>query len=89
VAAGQFKAATDVFPQEPMPKDHPVRDVDELLLSPHRAGGIPYAFHSIGQMLVDDLDLILRGLPPIRMQVAQPETVERFSSKPADQVIGK
>jgi phosphoglycerate dehydrogenase-like enzyme len=89
VAAGQFKAATDVFPQEPMPKDHPVREVDELLLSPHRAGGIPQAFQSIGKMLVDDLDLILRSLPPSRMQPAQPETVKRFSSKPADPAIGK
>ena len=89
VAAGQFRAATDVFPLEPMPKDHPVRKADELLLSPHRAGGIPQAFQTIGAMLVDDLDLVLRGLPPVRMQQAQPETVRRFYSKPADPAIGK
>jgi hypothetical protein len=33
-------------------------------------------------MVVDDLDWILRGLPPRRLTRAQPETVARFRSKP-------
>jgi phosphoglycerate dehydrogenase-like enzyme len=82
VSAGRFKAASDVFPSEPMPPDHPVRSIDDFILSPHRAGAIPQAFHAIGDMLVDDLELILRGLPPARMQRAQRETVMRFCSRP-------
>jgi hypothetical protein len=31
---------------------------------------------------MDDLELILAGLPPIRMQPARRETVARYRSKP-------
>jgi hypothetical protein len=34
-------------------------------------------------MVLDDLKLILQGLPPVRMQRAELETVQRFASKPA------
>jgi phosphoglycerate dehydrogenase-like enzyme len=80
---GLFTAATDVFPEEPMPESHEVRKNPNILLSPHRAGGIPQAFRLIGRMVLDDLELILRGLPPMRMQRAQRETVKSFASKPA------
>ncbi len=81
--AGHFTAATDVFPEEPLPKDHRARRNEHLLLSAHRAGGIPQAYTAIGDMVLDDLRLILQGLPPVRMQRAEPETVRRFASKPA------
>ena len=77
--AGAFRAATDVFPAEPVPADDPVRR-SALLLSSHRAGGIPQAFAAIGEMVVEDLALILRGLPPARLQAAQRETVTRARS---------
>jgi len=79
--AGHFRAATDVFPVEPVPSDDPVRRAP-LLLSAHRAGGIPAAFHAIGESVIDDLSLILRGLPPVRLQAARRETVARFRSPP-------
>lgn len=82
IAKGKFKAASDVFPTEPCAKDHPIRNVDQVILSPHRAGGIPQAFRMIGEMLVDDLELIMRNLAPVRMQAAQPEIVQRLASKP-------
>jgi len=34
-------------------------------------------------MVIDDLSLILRGLPPLRMQIAMRETVKNLISKPA------
>ena len=34
--AGRFQAATDVFPVEPVAKDDPMRNVEGILLSPHR-----------------------------------------------------
>lgn len=82
-SSGRFAAATDVFPEEPVPENHMVRGNGNILLSPHRAGGIPQAFSLIGRMVIDDLSLILRGLPPVRMQRAQWETVKSFTSKPA------
>ncbi len=84
--AGRFNAATDVFPEEPLPKDHRARKNEHLLLSAHRAGGIPQAYTAIGDMVLDDLRLLLQGLPPVRMQKAEPETVRRFASRPADRV---
>ncbi len=83
--AGRFTAATDVYPEEPLGRDHRARRNERLLLSAHRAGGIPQAFASIGRMVVDDLRLVLNGLPPVRMQRAEPETVSRFASRPAPQ----
>ena len=82
VAQGRFRAATDVFPQEPVPPDARVRSVDGLLLSAHRAGGLPATLTGIGEMVVDDLTLILAGLPPQRLQAARAETVTRWRNPP-------
>ncbi|HZA04392.1 MAG TPA: NAD(P)-dependent oxidoreductase [Propionibacteriaceae bacterium] len=82
VADGQFLAAVDVWPTEPVPPDDPARSLEGLVLSAHRAGGIPAAFAQIGDMVVDDLALIARGLPPVRMQVASRELVTRYRNRP-------
>jgi len=82
VAAGRFRAATDVFPVEPAPLELRARSVDGMLLSAHRAGGMPSVLAAIGEMVVDDLALILRGLPPQRLQPARPETVTRWRNPP-------
>jgi phosphoglycerate dehydrogenase-like enzyme len=80
--SGRLRVATDVFPEEPVPPDHPVRRAESMLLSSHRAGGVPQAFHDIGERVLDDLDLILRGLPPVRLQPARRQTVGLMRSKP-------
>ena len=77
--AGAFRAATDVFPKEPVASDDPVRG-SRLLLSSHRAGGLPSVLHGIGEMVVEDIALILDGLPPVRCQRAERETVARMRS---------
>lgn len=82
VDAGRFRAATDVFPSEPVAKDHRVRQ-SKLLLSAHRAGGMPATALLIGEMILDDLALIFRGLPPMRLQQARRETVSKLRSPPA------
>jgi hypothetical protein len=33
----------------------------------------------VGEMLLDDLDAVINGLQPQRLQVAQPETVARYT----------
>jgi len=82
VSSGRILAAVDVWPEEPVPADAVVRDLDGLVLSAHRAGGIPQALLSIGDMVLDDLDQVRRGLPPMRMQVASPELVGRYRNRP-------
>ncbi|MFL6075802.1 MAG: NAD(P)-dependent oxidoreductase [Mycobacteriales bacterium] len=82
VAAGRLLAAVDVWPEEPVPADHPARTLDGLVLSAHRAGGIPAAFFEVGEMVLEDLTLIAAGLPPARMQVAARELVSRYRNRP-------
>ena len=84
VEQGRFLCATDVWPEEPVAADHPARGVEGMILSAHRAGGIPEAFHEIGEMVLDDLDLLARGLPPVRNQSAVRELVTRYRSRPVD-----
>ncbi|HEV7761590.1 MAG TPA: hydroxyacid dehydrogenase, partial [Acidimicrobiales bacterium] len=82
---GRFAAAVDVWPVEPLPADHPARrlaGLDHVVLSPHRAGGIPQALATIGALVLDDLDLVARGLPPVRLQRATWETSSRMRSLP-------
>ncbi len=82
VAGGRLLAGIDVWPEEPVAADDPARDLEGLVLSAHRAGGIPDAFLSIGDMVADDLTLLARGLPPARMQVAARELVGRYRNRP-------
>jgi phosphoglycerate dehydrogenase-like enzyme len=78
VLAGRFRAAIDVFPFEPLDPGHPIRAASHAVLSPHRAGLVQEALWEIGRLLVDDLDAIVNGLPPRRLQVAEPELASRY-----------
>ncbi len=82
VREGRFRAATDVFPVEPVAKDDPVRSIEGLLLSAHRTGGMPAALFDIGDQMIADAERIMKGLPPVVCRKAQRETVARFRSKP-------
>lgn len=79
---GHIRAGIDVWPEEPIPPDEPGRATPNTLLQAHRAGSVPEIQPLIGEFVVDDLECILRGLPPQRCQRAQLETVGRLRSKP-------
>ena len=80
--SGHIIAASDVFPEEPLAKDHPVRAIPHFLRSAHRAGALDIAFKRMGDMVLEDFDLMDRGLPPMRCKRAERETVSRMRSKP-------
>lgn len=82
VSSGHIVAASDVFPQEPLAKDHPVRSLKGFIRSAHRAGALDSAFLKMGDMVLEDMDLMDRGLPPMRCKRAERETVSRMRSKP-------
>ncbi len=82
VRSGHIKAASDVFPEEPLPLDHPVRGLENFILSAHRAGALDAVFKQMGRMVLDDMDLMSRGLPPLACKRAERETVARMRSKP-------
>ena len=67
-----------------MPPDHPIRLLSGVLLSPHKTGGMPEAFLEIGRLAVADLELVLRGLPPVACRRAEPETVGRLRGRPVE-----
>ncbi len=78
VLDGRFRAAIDVYPAEPLPADHPIRSARGAVLSPHRAGLVQEALREIGTRVVDDLEALVNGLPPRRLQVAEPELATRY-----------
>jgi phosphoglycerate dehydrogenase-like enzyme len=82
VKSGHIRAASDVFPEEPLPADHPVRKLEGFILSAHRAGALEVAFKQMGKMVLDDMGLMTRGLPPVTCRRAERETVSRMRSKP-------
>jgi phosphoglycerate dehydrogenase-like enzyme len=82
VSTGRIRAASDVYPEEPLALDHPVRKLENFILSAHRAGALDSAFKDMGRMVLEDLQLMSRGLPPSAMRRAERETVQRFRSKP-------
>ncbi len=49
---------------------------------PHRAGALDVAFKRMGDMVLEDMDLMDRGLPPMRCKRAERETVSRMRSRP-------
>lgn len=81
-ASGHIRAAIDVFPEEPIPAGHRVRQTPNTVLSAHRAGNLPEVLPEIGRMVVDDLELMSRGLAPQRTQRVSLETAIRYRSKP-------
>lgn len=58
VKSGHIVAASDVFPEEPLAGDHPVRTLPGFLRSAHRAGALDIAFKRMGDMVLEDMDLI-------------------------------
>ncbi|MDQ7071681.1 MAG: NAD(P)-dependent oxidoreductase, partial [Rhodobacterales bacterium] len=82
VESGHILAASDVFPKEPLPDTHRVRTLDGFIRSAHRAGALDSAFKKMGEMVLEDMDLMDRDLPPMRCKRAERETVSRMRSKP-------
>lgn len=84
VESGSILAASDVFPEEPLAPDHKVRKLSGFLRSAHRAGALDSAFKEMGNMVLEDMSLLDRGLPPLRCKRAERETVSRMNSKPVE-----
>lgn len=81
-ASGHIRAGIDVWPEEPVPPNEPGRSTPNTLIQAHRAGSVPEIQPLIGQLVVDDLENILAGLPPQRCQRAVVETVSKLRSIP-------
>jgi phosphoglycerate dehydrogenase-like enzyme len=56
-------AALDVFEQEPLPRDHPLWDAPNVLITPHTAGYGPYLDDRRQEIIVDNARRFLHGEP--------------------------
>ncbi len=84
VERGHIVAASDVWPEEPLPVDHRVRRLEGFLRSAHRAGALDVAFKQMGDMVLEDMALMDKGLPPMRCKRAERETAGKMRSRPVD-----
>ncbi len=82
VKKGDIYVATDVFPQEPVRKNDPIRKVKNILFSAHRAGALTEAFFSMGNIVLKDMNLISKNLKPKFCKKAELKTVGLLASKP-------
>lgn len=60
---GDLIAMLDVFDQEPLPADSPLRSLPNTYLTPHAAGGIMESVERSLAWLADDLEAHLNGQP--------------------------
>lgn len=68
-------AALDVYDVEPLPADHPLRALDNVVLSPHMGYVTAEAYRLFFTQAVESIDLYLRGEVPPR--TLNPEALER------------
>ena len=61
LSSGHVRAALDVFDQEPLADDHPFRQMDNVLLTPHVAGATAQARSRQGQTVVDEIRRYVGG----------------------------
>lgn len=58
---GRFKAVLDVYEQEPLPMDSPLRAMDNVLLIPHMGGPTADRYPYITQALINEIENALAG----------------------------
>lgn len=60
---GRISAALDVFDEEPMPHDSPLRSRANVLLTPHRAAGTVEGRREQGRIVADEVEAFAAGRP--------------------------
>ena len=82
IKKGDIFVATDVFPEEPVKKNDPIRKLKNVLFSAHRAGALEQAFFEMGEIVLKDMSLILKKKAPKFCKRARSKTVNLLASKP-------
>lgn len=60
---GRIRASLDVFEQEPLPADHPLRGLENCQLISHHGGPTPDCRHFLGDIAVENVERYVRGEP--------------------------
>ena len=62
----------------------PIRKLNNIVFSPHRAGALDFAFKNMGEIVYNDMERIVKNLQPIFCKKAEAKTVKLLRSKPVD-----
>lgn len=54
-------AGLDVYEEEPLPPDSPLRRLDNVVLTPHAAAGTPEAYFAMMESCVENIPAFERG----------------------------
>ena len=79
VGRRRLRFVTDVFPEEPLPADHPLRQMSDVILSPHRAAAVEAGRQLIGDMILHDVCAMLEGDKTRHLARANPASVGRMA----------
>lgn len=60
-------AGLDVFDQEPLPIDHPLRECKNIIMTPHASGITPYFWSRFGAVIKNNIQNLEKGLPLINI----------------------
>ncbi len=60
---GRLDAALDVFDTEPLPLDDPLRQLPNVLLTPHRAAATVEGYLELGEIVADEIERYTAGQP--------------------------
>jgi D-3-phosphoglycerate dehydrogenase len=72
-------AALDCFAVEPLPPDSPLRELPNVVLTPHMIGHTVEAHHSLEVATRENLNLVLSGKPP--RYVVNPEVLPAWTKR--------
>lgn len=86
VTSGRIAGAgIDVFDVEPPPPDHPLLHLDNVMATPHIAGGTVETMHDMSKAAAEQWIALLRGQVPPRL--VNPEVWDAYSNR-FEQIIG-
>lgn len=74
LASGRIRAGLDVYDREPLPPGHPLRQMPNVVMTPHLGYGAPQAF---AQFYGESLENILAWLDDAPIRVVNPEILTR------------
>lgn len=77
-SGGLRGAALDVYDEEPLPDDHPLLALDNVVTTPHLGGAAEEVVTRHSRMVVDDIAAVLAGETP--EHVSNPETLDSVTT---------
>lgn len=74
---GRIRAGLDVYDREPPPPDHPLRELRNVVLTPHLGYAVEPVFKQVYRESVENIDAYLQGQP---IRVVNPDALQAARS---------